>query len=149
MSNIFFYFLALLGGMALAAQGGINAQLRRVVGSPVMATFISFLVGTFLILIYLILFERNSFPSLTQVRSMPLYKWSGGLIGALFVCSVIVLAPKIGAANMLGLIVAGQMIFAMILDHYGLLGFMQHSINFYRVAGVILLITGVVLIVKN
>lgn len=149
MNNLFFYLLALLAGMGIAAQGGINAQLRSVVGSPVMATLISFLVGTIVIVIYLALFERASFFSLSQLRSMSLYKWSGGIIGALYVCGAIILAPKIGAANMFGLIVAGQMIFAVILDHFGLIGFAQHSVNLYRVLGTILLVMGVVLIVKN
>jgi bacterial/archaeal transporter family-2 protein len=149
MNNIFFYLLALLAGMGIAAQGGINAQLRSVVGNPVMATLISFLVGTIVIVIYLGLFERASFSSLSQLKTMPLYKWSGGIIGALYVCSVIILAPKIGAANMLGLIVAGQMILAIILDHFGLLGFAQHGVNLYRALGTILLIMGVILIVKN
>lgn len=149
MSNIFFYFMALLAGMALTAQGGINAQLRAVIGSPVMATLISFVTGLVVILIYIMLFDRNSFASLSHLKSTPVYIMSGGVIGALFVSSVIILAPKIGAANMLGLIVAGQMILAVALDHYGLLGFVQHSVNWYRITGTILLIVGVVLIVKN
>lgn len=149
MNNIFFYLLALVAGMGIAAQGGINAQLRSVTGSPAIATLISFLVGTFIILIYLVLFERTSFTSLSQLRSMPLYKCTGGIIGALYVCSVVILAPKIGAANTLGLVVGGQMILAIILDHFGLLGFVQHSVNLYRIAGTILLISGVALIVKN
>lgn len=149
MSNIFYYLLALIAGMGIAAQGGINAQLRSALGSPVMATLISFLVGTIVIIIYLLLFERASFSTLSQVKSITLYKLSGGIIGALYVCGVIILAPKIGAANMLGLIVGGQMILAVVLDHYGLLGFAQHSVNLYRVMGTILLITGVVLIIKN
>jgi transporter family-2 protein len=149
MSNSFFYFLALVAGMALAAQGGINAQLREAIGSPVMATFISFVIGALIILGYLLIFEQSAFSSLSGLTSVNLYKLSGGLIGALFVCSMIVLAPKIGAANMLGLVVAGQMILAIILDHFGLLGFEQHSINIYRLAGAVLLIGGVILIVKN
>lgn len=149
MNNIFFYVLALVAGMGIAAQGGINAQLRSVTGSPVMATLISFLVGTIVLVIYLILFERTSFSSLSALKTMSVYKWSGGIIGALYVCSVIILAPKIGAANMLGLAVAGQMFLAIILDHFGLLGFAQHNINIYRVVGTVLLITGAMLIVRN
>lgn len=149
MNNLFYYLLALCGGVALATQTGVNAQLRSVVGNPVLATLISFLVGTLALLLYLLLFERNSFASIGNTSGMPLYKWTGGLIGAAYVCGVIILAPKIGAANLLGLIVGGQILFALILDHYGLLGFAQHSINFYRLAGACLLIAGVMLIVRN
>lgn len=149
MQNLPFYLLALCAGCALATQTGINAQLRSVVGSPVLATLISFLVGTFALLIYLLIFDRGSFASINNTKEMSFYKWTGGLIGAAYVCSAIVLAPKIGAANLLGLIVGGQVLFALILDHYGLLGFAQHSINFYRLAGACLLIAGVMLIVRN
>lgn len=135
--------------MGIAAQGGINAELRSAIGSPVMATFISFIVGAAALLIYLLVFDREGFPPLSSLKSVALYKWSGGLIGALYVCSVIILAPKIGAANMLGLVVGGQMVLAIILDHFGLLGFTLHPVNAYRITGTILLITGVILIIKN
>ena len=135
--------------MGIAAQGGINAQLRSVVGSPAMATLVSFVVGTLALVIYVLLFDRHSFSSLSPLKTMSLYKWTGGIIGAVYVCCVIILAPKIGAANTLGLVVGGQMVLAIILDHFGLLGFAQHAVNMYRVAGTILLIAGVLLIVKN
>lgn len=149
MNNIFYYLLALLAGVALATQTGINAQLRTVVGSPVLATLISFLVGTLVLILYLVLFERDSWDSVRQLQGMAFYKILGGVIGAAYVCSVIVLAPRIGAANLLALIVGGQIMFALFLDHYGFLGFEQHSFNIFRLAGACLLIAGVMLILKN
>ena len=149
MNNFIYYLLALLAGVALATQTGVNAQLRSVVGNPVLATLISFLVGTFVLLVYLLVFERGSFSSVGNLRGMSAYKWTGGIIGAVYVCSVIILAPKIGPANLLALIVGGQILFAMFLDHYGLLGFIQHTFNYYRLAGACLLILGVMLIVRN
>ena len=149
MNNIAYYLLALLAGVALATQTGINAQLRSVVGSPVLATLISFLVGTLVLVLYVSLFERDSFDAVRQMKGMAFYKILGGIIGAAYVCSVIVLAPKIGAANLLALIVGGQILFALFLDHFGLLGFQQHSFNVFRLAGACLLIGGVVLILKN
>lgn len=149
MNNIFYYVLALLAGVALATQTGINAQLRSVVGSPVLATLISFLVGTLVLVLYLLFFERDSWQSVQHFKGMPIYKLLGGLIGAAYVCSVIILAPRIGAANLLALIVGGQILFALFLDHYGLLGFEQHSFNLFRLAGAGLLIAGVMLILKN
>ncbi|HEY0895566.1 MAG TPA: DMT family transporter [Sphingobacteriaceae bacterium] len=149
MNNIAYYLLALLAGVALATQTGINAQLRSVVGSPVLATLISFLVGTVALVLYVTLFERESYGAIHQMKGMAFYKILGGLIGAAYVCSVIVLAPRIGAANLLALIVGGQILFALFLDHFGLLGFQQHSFNVFRLAGACLLIGGVVLILKN
>ena len=133
----------------LASQSGINAQLRTAVGNPVMAALISFLVGTFFLAVYVLFFGNQTDGMLKALQEMSLYKWTGGLIGALYVTGVIIVAPRIGATNTAALIVAGQVLFALFLDHYGLLGFVQHSINYMRLAGAVLLIAGVFLILKN
>ena len=133
----------------LSTQAGINAQLRTVVGNPVMAALVSFLVGTFALLVYVLLFNKPSSGLVQSLQDMSLYKWTGGLIGALYVTGVIIVAPRIGATNTAGLIVAGQILFALFLDHYGLLGFVQHSVNYMRLAGAVLLIAGVFMILKN
>ena len=149
MNNLFYYILAVVAGVMLATQSGINAQLRTAVGNPVMAALLSFLVGTFALLIYVLIFNRDTTGMMQSLQSMSLYKWTGGLIGALYVTGVIIVAPRIGATNTAGLIVAGQVLFALFLDHFGLLGFAQHSINYMRVAGAVLLIAGVFMILKN
>jgi len=149
MNNLFYYILAVVAGVMLATQSGINAQLRTAVGNPVMAALLSFLVGTFALLIYVLIFNRDTTGMMQSLQGMSLYKWTGGLIGALYVTGVIIVAPRIGATNTAGLIVAGQVLFALFLDHFGLLGFAQHSINYMRVAGAVLLIAGVFMILKN
>ena len=53
---------------------------------------------------------------------------------------------KLGAASMVALIVAGQMIMSVFLDHYGLLGYPLHPMSWARLAGVCLLVGGVVMI---
>ncbi|MEO8795547.1 MAG: DMT family transporter [Daejeonella sp.] len=149
MNTVPFYFMAILAGIILATQAGINSQLRTVLGNPVMAALISFLVGTFALMIYILLFDRQSFSGLSSLSGMAWHKWTGGIIGAVYVTGVILVAPRIGAANTAGFIVAGQILFALFLDHYGLLGFVQHSFNLMRFLGAILLISGVFLIMKN
>jgi transporter family-2 protein len=119
------------------------------VGDPVMAALVSFLVGTAALLIYVLIFSKENAGIMDSLKDMSLYKWTGGLIGALYVTGVIIVAPRIGATNTAGLIVAGQILFALFLDHYGLLGFVRHSISYMRVAGALLLILGVFMILKN
>jgi transporter family-2 protein len=149
MNNFIYYILAIIAGIMLSTQAGINAQLRTVVGNPVMAALVSFLVGSFALLLYVLLFSKQSVGLMQSLQDMSLYKWTGGIIGALYVTGVIIVAPRIGATNTAGLIVAGQILFALFLDHYGLLGFAQHSVNYMRMAGAILLIAGVFMILKN
>ena len=149
MNNLIYYALAIIAGVMLSTQAGINAQLRTAVGDPVMAALVSFLVGTAALLIYVLIFNKENTGLMDSLKDMSLYKWTGGLIGALYVTGVIIVAPRIGATNTAGLIVAGQILFALFLDHYGLLGFVQHSISYMRVAGALLLIAGVFMILKN
>lgn len=149
MNNTIFYILAVLAGVGIATQTGVNAQLRTIVGNPVIAALVSFLVGSFALLIYVLFFQRESLGGLSNLSNMSWHKWTGGLIGALFVSGVIIIAPRIGAANTTCLIVAGQILFALFLDHFGFLGFMQHSFNLMRLAGAFLLIAGAFLILKN
>ena len=149
MGSIIYYLLAVLAGILLSTQGGINAQLRTVLGNPAIASLVSFFVGALALLIYVTAFQPASFSTLPNLKNMSWHTWTGGVMGALFVTLVIIIAPKIGSANMIGLIVAGQILIALFFDHYGLLGFAQHSINWARVIGSILLIGGVFLIVKN
>ncbi|MES2875356.1 MAG: DMT family transporter [Bacteroidota bacterium] len=149
MSNYIYYILAILAGLAIATQTGVNAQLRTVVGNPVVAALVSFLVGSFALLLYILFFQKESLGGLSNLSGISWHKWTGGLIGALYVSGVIIIAPRIGAANTTGLIVAGQILFALFLDHFGYLGFIQHPFNIMRLAGAFLLIAGVFLILKN
>jgi transporter family-2 protein len=72
--------------------------------------------------------------------------WTGGVIGAVYVTLTVILVPRLGPALMFGTIVAGQMLAALVLDHYGLLGVPTHPVNVGRLVGALLLIAGVVMI---
>ena len=72
--------------------------------------------------------------------------FAGGLLGAYFVYAVILLAPRLGAAQMVALVVAGQTLAALALDHFGLLGYPLQPISLSRICGVLLLAAGVWLV---
>lgn len=141
--NHFWYFalLALLAGLCIPTQAGINARLSLWTRSPVLAATISFLVGT-LVLIGYVLATRLTLPAWRTAVEQPWWLWSGGCLGAFFVAVTIYLAPRLGATNMLAWILAGQMLAALALDHFGVLGYPLHPLSFGRIAGVMLLIAG-------
>lgn len=141
----FFLFLALLAGMVLPVQTGVNSQLSRLVGNSTLAALISFSVGTIGLLIYSLVL-RVPLPALTEVTRAPFWVWTGGLVGAFFIVTTTTLASKMSITVMVSLIIAGQLLVSLILDHYGLLGFAVQRITLWRVVGVILLLAGVILI---
>jgi bacterial/archaeal transporter family-2 protein len=148
MPKEFYYFLALLAGLAVTTQTGTNAQLRLAVGSPVITALISFLVGTTILVTYVLLTSTQLLPSVKTLSGISWWKWIGGALGVFYIVSVVIVAPRIGAASTFGFIVAGQLIFAVFYDHYGFIGFPQHPISLLRIAGVLLLLLGVYLIQK-
>ena len=88
-------------------------------------------------------------PSREMVRAAPWYVWfAGGLMGTIYLTGNILLAPRLGAGELIGLVVAGQLIFSVLLDHFGWIGFAQHSASLPRLAGCALMIAGVALIAK-
>ncbi len=144
----FFYALALCAGMLMCVQSGVNSQLRFAVANPVLAALISFGTG-FIALFILQLVVGGAMPVVQTYRSMAWWKWTGGLLGAVYVTTVILTVPRIGVASLMSLSVAGQLLAAVVLDHYGYLGFAQHPANVWRILGICLIVAGVVLVVKN
>ena len=142
---ILLLLLALAAGVLLPVQAGVNAQLRSVVGSPLAAALVSFLVGTAVLGTAAVIF-RAPMAVRTAWAVSPWWLWVGGLIGALYVVATIVLAPRLGAATLVAAVVAGQMIASLLLDQYGLLGFPTHPINGLRVLGAALVTVGVILV---
>ena len=140
-----YLLLAFLGGIALPVQAGVNAQLAHWVNSPVRAAFVSFLVGTIaLFLISLLVFRP--LPSSSRLADIPWWVWTGGLLGGFYVVVSAVTAPTLGAATLVALIVAGQSLASLVVDHFGWVGFEQHHVSPGRLAGMALVAAGVVLV---
>ena len=139
---------AVVVGTLLPTQAGINAQLARNLGHPLLAASVSFMSGTLALLLYTFVFHI-SWPALSKAMQSPWYLWIGGLLGVIYLTTTIILAPLLGAATMIGLIIAGQMLASITLDHFGLVGFPIHPLSFWRAVGASFLIIGVVLIQRS
>lgn len=146
--KILYYLLPLIAGIAMSIQSGINSQLREAIQHPLMAAMISFLVGTFALGL-LLLFYRQPLPPVDGYSAINWYKFTGGLLGAFIVLVALVSVSKIGASNMFVLIVAGQLITAVFMDYFGLLGLAERPINLQKSIGIVLLIAGAYLVNKN
>ena len=143
--KILYILLALAAGIMMPVQAGINALLGAQIKSPIMAAAVSFTVGTaFLILLCIML--RIPVPAVSVWGKLPLWMWTGGLLGAFFVTTTIILAPKLGAVTLLASLITAQMTASIILDHYGLIGYPVQPVSMGRILGVIFLILGVVLV---
>lgn len=145
--NIIGMLMGVLAGTCTGIQGGVNAQLtKHWAKNSVLASAISFLVGA-LALWTLSLILKIPVPALTE--NIKWWHWTGGLLGAYFVYSLVYLSPKVGASMVVALILAGQILAAVVLDHFGLVGYAVRSITVIRIIGIGLLGVGVTLIRKS
>ena len=78
----------------------------------------------------------------------PWWAWGAGILGGLYIAASAAFGPMIGGATFLALIVAGQMVAALALDHYGLLGFPIRPLDAVRASGALLVVAGMFLLAK-
>ena len=143
---MFFVYLiiALVAGVALATQSAINTQLAKAMsGEAVIATFISFAVGT-IVLFFIAWVKTDLWGNLSTVPSQPWWKLIGGILGAVVVFTTVLLAPKLGITAMLFFIIVGQLITAATIDHFGLIGMPIREVNITKLIGLIIVAFGLV-----
>jgi bacterial/archaeal transporter family-2 protein len=142
--NPFYLFLALATGAAIAVQTLANSRLRVAIGTPVWAAIAQFVVGL-LLLVVVAAMTRQPAPVMSGLGRMPLWGWLGGAVGALFIVVSIVLTPRLGTALTLATITVGQLVAALVLDHYGWLGGPVVRLSLPRLLGAVCLLLGLAL----
>ena len=140
--------LAMGIGIAMAFQTAINSQLREYLYSPLQAALFSFLVGT-IVLAILVFFQQVEKPNLSTLLNIPWYLWIGGSLGVYAISMSIYSAPKLSLLTLSGVIIFGQMVTSMLIDHFGFLGTEKVSINWQRLLGSVVIFIGVLLTLQR
>lgn len=133
--------MAFISGALMPLQAGINGLLAREVSSVLNAATISFLVGTAALL--LLALWQNDGISVESIKNLQWWHWAGGLLGAFFVFTSAFVAPKIGALLFMALVLLGQLSSAVLLDHQGWVGYKELPINLGKIAGLVLILSGI------
>jgi bacterial/archaeal transporter family-2 protein len=146
--NIVLALAALICGAVLTTQVGGNALLGKALDNPYIPAAANMVSGL-LFTVPLLLIVHKPLPAIGQLRAAPWWTWlAGGFLGTAYLTGNILLAPRLGAAALVGLVVTGQLLFAVLADNYGWLGFAQHDASLWRGLGCALMIGGVTLIAK-
>ena len=140
-----FYTFAVLAGALNAVQSGANVTLNKGLDQPILAALVVSAVSA---VVYLLAapFMGLAVPTPERVAQVPWWGWLGGVLGAIYVLSMIVIAGRVGAAAFTGLTVTAAIVASLVLDHFGWLGFVQHTAGPWRMLGGLLMIGGVALI---
>jgi bacterial/archaeal transporter family-2 protein len=141
-----YLLLAFVIGCMIPLQAAINARLRdHLDHSTLLASLVSFAVGTVALAVMAVLTSQR-WQSLGGVAEAKSWQLTGGLLGAVFVFGTTLLAPKIGLAKMVALVLAGQVVMSIVADHYGWIGLAVREITPVRAAGAVLVVVGVVMV---
>ena len=141
--QIYLYLLlALLSGVLLPIQASCNAQLSRSLNSVPLAAAISYIVGA-LVLVLLIATQRFGHPDWTAIAKAPKWSLIGGILGTWYICSSTYFTSTLGTTLTLGLVVGGQSLAGIIVDHHGWLDLPKHHLSRNRRFAIGLLIVAI------
>ncbi len=137
---------AATGGL-VALQAPINGNLGRAIGAW-QAAFLSFLIGT-IALLFVASLAKGGLGQLSGAGGVSWYYLTGGLLGAIYITSVIVTVGALGAGGVVAATIAGQLAISVVVDQFGLLGVERQPITPAKVLGVLLLGAGTYLVVRE
>ena len=137
--------ISFLGGVLNTVQSGSNATLAKTLGQPILAALIVTVVngGVYLLIAP---FVGLHLPEGDAFAAVPWWAWCGGAFGGVYVLSSIFFAQKLGGGIFIGLTVTAGVVTSVVMDHYGLTGFKQHTASWPRIAGAALMVGGLALV---
>ena len=136
--------LAVIVGALIPVQAATNAAMSRVIGSVAITSLALFAIGFVVVAAWAIVI-RAPLPSLETLGHVPAYGYFGGFIVASYVIAITFLAPRLGVGNAIRLVVTGQIVAAVTIDHVGAFGAVVQRLTMGRAIGVVLMILGVIL----
>lgn len=138
---------ALLGGVAVAIQLVINGQTRTALGGPLWAALANNVVGLVGLGLTLLLMGAR-LPASDSLRSVPPMYWCAGLLGAAFITMNAVVTPKLGLAATFLLVLSGQLVASLLIDHFGWFTGTTKTASPTVLLGVALVFVGALLVVR-
>lgn len=139
--------LTVFAGGMVAMQAPINSTLGRTVGTFAAAS-LSFAIGL-VVLIFITLVLGSGFGDLGEAGGLRWYYLTGGVLGAIYVTSVLVSVRSLGAGGVTAATIAGQLTMSLLIDRSGVLGLDERALTPDRLVGILLLAAGTFLIVRE
>lgn len=141
---LFIVLIGLAGGIAVGLQSPLASMISQRLGT-LESVFIVHIGGALAALLPLLLLGGGK---LGQWRSVPWYALAAGVFGLVVIGAASYMIPRIGVSAAIVTIVAGQLLVGTLLDHFGLLGAAQRSVDSARLLGLGVVLLGVWLTVK-
>lgn len=148
MNHQLLIVVTLFTGALVPVQAATNAACSKETGSPIIAAFITLLTGLISITLYLVI-SKTPLPEIATLKNTHPINFIAGLIVAFYLIVITFITPRLGVGSSIGLIITGQLIGAITIDHYGLFNTMMRTIDAKRILGTLFMILGIYLVMKR
>jgi transporter family-2 protein len=142
MQTTLYIILAFAMGLTMSIYLPMNSSVAKHIGSSITANVTFFTVALFTSI--LILLVSGRFHTINNLNSVPAYLYLTGFVSAFVVLGTTFLIPHIGARKFFILLIAGQILMAIIVSHFGLLESPKDPVNMKKMIGAILVLTGAI-----
>ena len=136
------YLLALLAGAALSFEGAIYAELGKTIGQ-IETSFYNFFMGSIIMGLLWLFFGKGK---LSYTLEAPKWSLLGGILGVVYITSIVVSVPYVGVGITMVAVIIGQLVMSMVIEHFGWLGSKKIRINKEKIFAVISMIIALILI---
>jgi transporter family-2 protein len=139
--------LSVAAGLAGAVQVAVMGRLGDRIGTVEALAFATALTAGFACLLLLV--ARRDLAGYAAAARQPVWLWTGSLMGLLIVFTITFAGARIGTAATVGILIAGQLVMAAVIDRFGLLGLQRYPLHWPRVLGIVLLAAGAALSLRK
>jgi bacterial/archaeal transporter family-2 protein len=143
MQTAMYISLAFLLGILMSIYLPMNSSVSRYVGSSITANITFFFVALLTSIVIFLIFGQ--FDTVNKVKEVPIYLYLTGFISAFMILGTTFLIPHLGARKFFILLIAGQILMAVVVSHFGILESPQDPINMKKLIGVSLVIIGAII----
>jgi bacterial/archaeal transporter family-2 protein len=138
----FSYILALLAGTALSFEGVIYGELGKSIGQ-LETSFYNFFMGSIIMGLLWLFFGKGK---LSYVVEAPKWSLLGGILGVVYLTSIVISVPFVGVGITMVAVIIGQLVMSMVIEHYGWLGSQKSRMNKEKIFAVLSMIIALVLV---
>ncbi len=132
--------LAFALGLGIALHFAMNAATGVATGNLRMGNALFWCIGAVTAVCIGLSGYRAEFWAAS--RTVPIWLWLAGAMGACLVFGVVFLIPRLGAGTTNVVLLCGQVLGGLLIAHYGFLGSPVERINIVRLVGAVLLMLG-------
>ena len=144
MNTLFLLIISMIGGIACVFQGHFMGIMDQNMGTK-ESVFITYAGGGILVAV-MMLFARGG--NLTSWSKVPWFTLTAGVMGLIVVGVFAYAVPRLGLAKCFAVMIAAQLLWALVFHHFGLLGAAIRPMSLERTFGGLLLVLGAWLILK-